>query len=135
MNGIKRNSWVTGQPIDYIIELKYPLFSKARPRMTRSGHTYMPQVYKDNQRAIAKQIREQWPHDPIDTPIHLHLEVYGEGRGDTDNIAGALMDSAQGILWTDDRVTVIAALSICWHKAAKKDSRWILHISKLPDKL
>jgi Holliday junction resolvase RusA-like endonuclease len=61
----------------------------------------------------------------LEGPVSLKLIVKGEGRGDTDNIAGAFMDAAQGILWIDDRVSVIPKLSIEWQRAAKVDSEWI----------
>jgi hypothetical protein len=57
--------------------------------------------------------------------------VKGEGRGDTDNIAGAFMDTAQGILWLDDRVSVISKLYIEWQKASKADSEWLIYISHI----
>jgi Holliday junction resolvase RusA-like endonuclease len=122
--------WATGRKYDFYLELDHPLFSKARPRMTRSGHTYMPAVYKEAQAAIRVQLRDQWGSRPlIEGPVALHLEVWGEGRGDTDNIAGAFMDSAQGIVFADDRVTVIKALSIQWHKARKQESKWHIYIT------
>lgn len=130
-NGLNRKSWVTDRPIDYVLTLDYPLFSKARPRMTRNGHTYMPPAYKEAQYAIKEQLRKQWFQPPLEGPVHLHLIVYGEGRGDTDNIAGAFMDSAHNILFVDDRVTVIPVLSIEWHKARKVDSKWIVQITHL----
>lgn len=129
-------SWVNGRPTDYFLQFNYPLFSKARPRMTKSGHTYMPAAYKEAQNDIRDQLREQWKLSPLEGPLALHFEVWGEGRGDTDNIAGAFMDSAQGILFYDDRVTVIPALSIRWHKARKIDSKWQVYITLLElDKL
>lgn len=93
----------------------------------------MPAAYKEAQYAIKKQLKEQWQREPLVGPLHLHLVVYGEGRGDTDNIAGALMDSAHDILWTDDRVNVIPSLSIEWHRAKKSDSRWVIHICLMDD--
>ena len=58
----------------------------------------------------------------------MTILVKGEGRGDTDNIAGAFMDAGQGILWLDDRVTVIPKLAIEWEKAPKVDSEWVVLI-------
>lgn len=107
------------------------MFSKARPRLTRSGHAYMPASYKEAQSEMRRQLLEQWKEGPLEGPILLDIEVFGEGRGDTDNIAGAFMDSAQGIIFTDDRVSVIPKLIIEWHKASKKESRWVIKITKL----
>ena len=117
----------TGSP-DYLIVIDQPLFSKARPRLTRSGHAYMPASYKASQSEMKEQIRSQWTEAPLEGPVFLKMTVKGEGRGDLDNIAGAFMDAAQGIVFTDDRVSVISKLSIEWTKAAKKDSEWIIEI-------
>lgn len=116
---------------DYILVIHQPLFSKARPRLTRSGHAYMPAPYKMAQAEMRRQLREQWQEAPLDGPVRLSMAVFGEGRGDADNIAGAFMDSAQGIVFTDDRVTVIPKLSIEWTKASKAESKWVIEITKL----
>ena len=113
---------------DYVLVIRRPLFSKARPRLTRTGHAFMPPAYKLAQAEMRKQISQQWSKGPLEGPISLSLIVSGEGRGDTDNIAGAFMDAAQGILWLDDRVSVIPKLSIEWHKACKADSEWVVLI-------
>ena len=116
---------------NYILVIKQPLFSKARPRLTRSGHAYMPAAYKEAQGKMRKQIKEQWTEGPLEGPISLLLRVKGEGRGDTDNIAGAFMDAAQGIVFVDDRVNVIPRLAIEWQKASKADSEWVIEIRLL----
>lgn len=123
---------------DYTIVIKQPLFSKARPRLTKTGHAYMPENYKLAQSEMRRQISSQWKEGLLEGPLSLQLLVKGEGRGDTDNIAGAFMDAAQGIIWIDDRVTVIPSLSIEWEKAPRKESCWIANISYIktdPDKL
>jgi Holliday junction resolvase RusA-like endonuclease len=91
----------------------------------------MPPAYKLAQAEMRKQIRLQWPFGPLEGPVSLQILVKGEGRGDTDNIAGAFMDAAQGILWLDDRVSVIPQLSIEWQKAAKVDSEWVIIIKRI----
>jgi hypothetical protein len=65
------------------------------------------------------------------------MKLYGEGRGDSDNIAGAALDAAgpskqePGILWEDDRVSVISTLIVEWEKVPKAESKWIIQIAKL----
>lgn len=113
---------------DYHLVIKRPLFSKARPRLTRTGHAFMPPAYKLAQSEMRKQIRQQWDKGPLEGPISLVIKVKGEGRGDADNIAGAFMDAAQGIVWMDDRVSVIPKLSIEWEKAPKAESEWLIYI-------
>ena len=121
---------VTNLP-DYVLTIKQPLFSKARPRLTRTGHAYMPQPYKLAQAEMRRQLLSQWKQGPLEGPIFLELLVQGEGRGDSDNIAGAFMDAAHGILWIDDRVTIIPELKITWKKAPKNESLWVIHITNL----
>lgn len=120
---------------DYEIVIQQPLFSKARPRLTRTGHAYMPAPYKAAQAVMRKQIKQQWKQGPLEGPLSLCMYVSGEGRGDLDNIAGAFMDAAQGILFVDDRVSVIPELYISWTKATKLKSEWIIHIYHLTGSL
>ena len=125
------------QAPDYVLDLNMPLHSKARPRMTKSGHTYMAQSYRDAQAMMQELVRKQWDRPPMPGPIGLYLKIYGEGRGDSDNLAGFILDAAgpskgvPGILWEDDRVSVIPLLIVDWEKASKVDSRWLIHILKL----
>jgi len=123
---------------DYIIEVKMPLFSKARPRLTKSGHAYMAESYRLAQAEMRRKVREQWqPREPLLGPIALYIQAHGEGRLDSDNLAGFLMDAVgpskkePGILWQDDRVSVIPLLIVDWKKAKKDDSRWLIHILEL----
>ncbi len=91
----------------------------------------MPPAYKLAQAEMRRQMKQQWAIAPLEGPVSLELLIRGEGRGDTDNIAGAFMDSAHGILWIDDRVTIIPNLTVRWTKASKADSLWIANISHL----
>lgn len=122
---------------DYHLEIRMPLFSKARPRLTRSGHAYMPSAYREAQLEMQRQIVEQWQNEPLEGPLAVHIEMHGEGRGDLDNLAGAVLDAAgpskgkPGILWVDDRVTVIPYLFAEWHKTSKADSGWTIRILML----
>jgi len=122
---------------DYSILVKMPLHSKARPRLTRSGHAYMAQSYRDAQAEMRRQITEAWSSPPLEGPLAVHIEMHGEGRGDSDNLMGFVLDAAgpskgvSGVLWVDDRVSVISHLSSEWHKASKVDSKWIVKIALL----
>lgn len=115
----------------YELIIKQPLFSKARPRLTRFGKAYMPASYKEAQKRMREQIAKQWSEGPLQGPVRLDMLVRGEGRGDLDNIAGAFMDAAQGIVFQDDRVSVISILTIEWRKASKLDSEWVIRIHPL----
>lgn len=97
----------------------------------------MPQAYRDSQAEMRRQIQAQWNEEPLTGPIALYLKLYGEGRGDGDNLVGALLDAAgpskgqPGILWEDDRVSVIPCLIVEWEKVPKTESRWLIQIAKL----
>ena len=113
------------------LEVRMPLFSKARPRVTARG-TFMPKEYKAKQKEMRRQLQEQWgDNPPLEGPISLSIEIYGEGRADADNIIGALMDAANGLLWTDDRVSIIPQISVSWEKAKKADSLWRITINEV----
>lgn len=122
---------------DYVLLVRMPLHSKARPRMTKSGHAYMAESYRRAQRQMREELQKQWNRLPLDGPIALYLNIKGEARGDADNIAGFLMDAAgpsrhsPGLLWTDDRVSVISTLIVEWERAKKSDSVWTIQIALL----
>ena len=110
------------------LEVRMALFSKARPRVTARG-AFMPKEYRAKQKEMRRQLQEQWgDKPPLEGPISLSIEIFGEGRADADNIIGALMDSANGLLWTDDRVTIIPQISVAWEKAPKANSLWRITI-------
>ena len=114
----------------YQLNIEYPLFSKARPRLTKTGHAYMPPAYKNHQRNLRAAIRCQWGDNPIlEEPIMLQLMVYGESRGDVDNIAGAFMDAAQGIVYIDDNCRIVTRLDVQWHLSKKSESRWLVRVT------
>ncbi len=91
----------------------------------------MPKAYLDKRKAMLASIKEQYTGDPLEGPLRVVVEVEGEGRGDLDNVAGALMDCANGVLWTDDRVSIISQLEVKWKKAKKADSAWHIKIYEM----
>lgn len=122
---------------DYVLRVDMPLFSKARPRLTKNGHAYMPQSYRLAQAEMKRQIQSQWDHPALDGPIGLYVKMYGEAKVDPDNAVGALLDAVgpskdrPGLVWVDDRVSVIPCMIVEWERAPKADSRWIIHIARL----
>ena len=109
------------------LEIRHQLFSKARPRVTTRG-AFMPVAYRNNQKELLAKIKEQYDGPPLDGPLRIELDLYGEGRADIDNIVGALFDTANKVLWTDDRVSIIPELSVSWTKCKKEESMWIVRI-------
>lgn len=110
------------------LEIFHQLFSKARPRVTKTGHAFMPKAYKENQRELLAKIKEQYSGPPLKGPLRVEIVLHGEGRGDVDNIVGALFDTANKVLWEDDRVSIISELSVRWVKAKKEQSCWYVKI-------
>ena len=101
-----------------------PLFSKARPRVTSRG-VFMPKEYRVKQKEMLRQVKEQWgDREPLEGPLRLTILLEGEGRGDIDNIIGALFDTVNKVLWVDDRVNIISSVSVSWKKAPKAESCW-----------
>ena len=108
-------------------EIRHQLFSKARPRVTTRG-AFMPVAYRNNQKELLAKIKEQYDGPPLKGPLRIELDLYGEGRADIDNIVGALFDTANKVLWTDDRVSIIPELSVSWTKCKKEESMWVVRI-------
>jgi len=88
----------------------------------------MPKEYKQKQKEMRRQIQEQYSGEPFSGPLRLEIELKGEGRGDIDNMIGAFFDTANKILWTDDRVSIIPEVSVSWSKAKKNESSWLIKI-------
>ena len=52
----------------------------------------------------------------------------GPGTSDLDNLQGAVMDAGSGIVWTDDRVTVLRRIEAEWEKAPKNNQSIYLKV-------
>lgn len=101
-------------------ELRVPLMSKARPRSSpRGGRPYMPKSYMDWKTNVRAILGEWWTIEPLDDVRCLSLVFRGPARGDLDNMAGAVLDAGNGLIWSDDRVGVLHTLALCWTKAPK----------------
>ena len=103
-------------------ELRVPLMSKARPRSPRGGgRPYMPKGYMDWKANVRAILAEWWTIEPIEQVGCLCLSVRGPARGDLDNMAGAVLDAGNGLIWRDDRVGVLPTLALRWTKSSKTD--------------
>ena len=114
------------------LEIFHPLFSKARPRVTSKG-TFMPVAYKNNQKELLAKIKEQYDGPPLQGPLRVEMVLHGEGRADIDNVVGAFFDTANKVLWEDDRISIIPELSVRWVKAKKDQSVWYVNIIKIEE--
>lgn len=88
----------------------------------------MPVAYKNNQKELLAKIKEQYAGPPLEGPLRVEMELYGEGRADIDNVVGAFFDTANKVLWVDDRISIIPELSVKWVKTKKEHSRWVVRI-------
>lgn len=100
-----------------------PLMSKARPRSSpHGGRPYMPATYVNWKANLRGQMGEWWTLPPLATVNALILTFYGPARGDLDNLAGAVLDSGNALIWVDDRVNCIKCIAARWKKAKVADS-------------
>jgi hypothetical protein len=124
----------------YQLDIGLPLAFKQRPRMTKTGHAYMAPAYEKARASFREELRRQWGGRPmLGGPVGLFITAFGEARGDSDNLAGFMMDAAgplktrkePGILWMDDRTTIIPLLLVHWQRTKAQDSRWVINILEL----
>ena len=86
--------------------------SKLRPRVTRTGHAYMPAGYQKSKADFGWLVKAARPPFTAagDVALYVEIGVKAKGRGDDDNYLGWLMDSLQGIVFADDRQARVHAL-------------------------
>ena len=113
------------------LEILHPLFSKARPRVTKTGRAFMPAAYRENQKELLAKIKEQYDGPPLQGPLRVEMVLHGEGRADIDNVVGAFFDTANKVLWEDDRISIIPELSVRWVKSKKDQSCWYVRVIPL----
>jgi Holliday junction resolvase RusA-like endonuclease len=110
--------------------LPVPLQPKARPRFRRFGKAYTDEKYRAWMSNVSSILSEWWLQPPLQKGelIALHLTFYGPGTSDLDNLAGAVMDAGQGIVWQSDRVTCIRRLELEWEGMSKKEQSIYLKV-------
>jgi Holliday junction resolvase RusA-like endonuclease len=102
---------------------RVPLMSKARPRSSpRGGRPYMPATYVNWKANLRGQMGEWWTLPPLTKVNVLVLTFSGPARGDLDNLAGAVLDSGNQLIWADDRVNVIHSIVARWKKSKRAES-------------
>ena len=98
--------------------------SKGRPRFTRTGHTYTPQITRDYEKQIGDFYKEN-TSDYYDSPIKVSLVFYmpipkstskkkmelmksgairHTKKPDSDNLAKAVLDGINGVAFEDDKL-------------------------------
>jgi Holliday junction resolvase RusA-like endonuclease len=111
-----------------LFELPLPLQPKARPRF--SGHAYTSDRYREWMRSARAILAEWWTRPPLGKGevIALQLTFCGPGTSDLDNLAGAVLDAGRGIIWIDDRVTVIRRIEAEWKQAPRHSQTILLSV-------
>lgn len=110
-------------------ELRVPLMSKARPRSPRGGgRPYMPKAYMAWKADVRAILAEWWDVPPLERVCCLCLVFRGPARGDLDNLAGAVLDAGNGLIWRDDRVGVMPVMVLRWTKAARTNQSIFLKV-------
>ena len=102
---------------------RVPLMSKARPRSSpKGGRPYMPATYVNCKASLRGLMGEWWTMPPRSSIAVLVINFYGPARGDLDNMAGAVLDAGNGLIWIDDRVSVIRSMALRFTKTKPQDS-------------
>lgn len=101
--------------------LPVPLQPKSRPRFTLRGRPYKDSKYREWTETVRSILGEWWTLPPLQKGqvAALHLTFLGPGTSDLDNLAGAVMDAGKGIVWSDDRVTVLQRIEASWQQKPK----------------
>jgi Holliday junction resolvase RusA-like endonuclease len=85
--------------------------SKARARVTRSGHSYTPKGTVDAEKRV-REAFEATGCDPFSVPVGVELAFFQgtRARKDIDNMAKLVMDALNNSAWSDDvQVSVLLA--------------------------
>lgn len=111
---------------DFVLPIS--LQPKARPRF--KGKAYMPTEYRKWMKECRSILAEWWVLPPLDKGqlLALHFLFRGPGRSDLDNLQGAVLDAGNGIVWVDDRVTVVRRIEAEWEKASTSDQSIYLKV-------
>jgi len=114
------------------ITLHVPL----QPKRTPDFNSQSKVAYKEHKYqtwlADARSLLERfWPEPALQRGnlVGLRMIFRGPGRSDLDNLAGAVMDAGKGIIWVDDKVTIIRYIEASWEQRPIKDQSIYLKIS------
>lgn len=97
----------------------------ARPRVnTTNRGRYLPAKSRRFLDDLAALVRAAFRRQPFENPLAVTLHFYrprtptAKNFGDIDNLAKAVLDACNGVVWTDDRL--ITELHAFKHKGAGK---------------
>lgn len=119
----------------YMITIPGEPVAKARPRMTKHGHTYTPKRTVDYERMVQTLFHAEHGSPALEGPILLRLDLYfgipksrSKGtrermrqglerpckRPDIDNCLKAIADALNGVAYKDDSQIVAAVIQKFW---------------------
>ncbi len=105
-----------GGPLEQAVftaAMSIKLMPKERPRMTKGGRVFTPEATRIFEKAVTDWAKGlDWP--TVTYPIRVELQLYEKldtdiprfvypQRGDIDNVAKAILDALNKILYKDDR--------------------------------
>ena len=106
--------------------ISMPPMGKARPRVTKSGHAFMPSSYTKWKKDFATRAVFAWrPWPNITGPFSIKITIgtkSGKMRSDLDNSAGSVLDALQdaGLIANDRDCRQLMA------KIITSNTPWIL---------
>lgn len=104
------------------LEIKILPIPMERQRVARNGKCYTPQRSIIFRKLFQEKVIRQLPDDWTPTPknVSLDIEVYKDCKsvtaknyGDVDNLAKAIMDAMNGIVYIDDSQVVSLSIDKC----------------------
>lgn len=101
------------QPAQYSLSLwlEGKIIPKKRPRHN-GNHSFLPNAYRDWKNAAALLLRSQYNQKTIEK-ASITIKIYGDKRGDLDNLAGAVLDAlVQAEVLKDDRINCVPELIV-----------------------
>lgn len=103
-------------PAHVILTLEGAIVPKARPRVTRTGHAFMPSAYREWKVAAIASLTAQWGDRPqVSGPVIVVIALKGKHRrsGDADNTAGAILDAmVQAGILSGDNLKAVPTLTV-----------------------
>lgn len=116
-----------------VFELEGWVVPKARPRLTKSGHAYLPKNYRDwKDNAINQLAKQICLDEKVITKTVILINFIGSGRAnaDTDNLQGSILDALvqAEILEDDNRKIVPLCIPIFTERGKKAKRRTIIRL-------
>ena len=113
-----------------LLELPGAIVPKARPRFSQNGRAYTHRGYYQWKQMASGILGQQWGDRPtLEGPVEVVITLSGRHRrsGDSDNIAGSILDAAvQAGILKNDNLVVIPKLSIELHYSQRPPAATIL---------